>query len=77
MANLLSGAMLSANPKTESFNARSRLHPTGPEIAKLKAERSPRLAALAPAAEAIRANLPGVLKLGMAAKALHESRHET
>ena len=77
MANLLSGAMLSANPKTESFNARSRLHPTGPEITKLKAARSPRLAALAPAAEAIRANLPGVLKLGMAAKALHESRHET
>lgn len=81
MANLLSGAMLSANPKTESFNARSRLHPTGPEIARLKAQRSPRLAALAPAADAIRANLPGVIKLGMAAKALHEaghqSRHET
>jgi hypothetical protein len=73
MANLLSGAMLSANPKTESFNARSRLHPTGPEIARLKATRSPRLAALAPVAEAIRANLPGVVKLGMAAKALHEA----
>ncbi|MDP5103781.1 MAG: NAD(P)-binding protein [Erythrobacter sp.] len=77
MANLLSGAMLSANPKTEAFNARSRLHPTGPEIARLKAERSPRLAALAKVGEAIRANLPGVIKLGMAAKAIHESSHET
>ncbi len=77
MANLLSGAMLSANPKTESFNSRSRLHPTGPEIARLKAERSPRLATLAKVGEAIEANMPGVIKLGMAAKALHESRHET
>lgn len=77
MANLLSTGMLAANPKTEGFNTRSRLHPTGPEIAKLKAERSPRLAALAPVAEAIRANLPGVIRLGMAAKALHEAGHRS
>jgi NAD(P)-binding Rossmann-like domain len=77
MMNLLSAGMLASNPKTEGFNARSRLHPTAPEIARLKAERSPRLAALAPVAEAIKANLPGVIKLGMAAKALHETSHET
>jgi hypothetical protein len=77
MANLLSAGMLASNPKTEGFNARSRLHPTGPEIDRLKAERSPRLAALAPVAEAIRANLPGVVKLGMAAKALHDAGHQT
>lgn len=76
MMNLLSAGMLASNPKTEAFNARSRLHPTGPEIARLKAERSPRLAALAPVGEAIKANLPGVIRLGMAAKALHESGHE-
>jgi len=73
MANLLSGAILSANPLTEAFNARCRLHPTGPEIARLRAERSPRLAPLAKVGEAIRANLPAVIKLGMAAKALHET----
>ncbi len=81
MANLLSGAILSANPKTEAFNARSRLHPTGPEIARLKAERSARLAPLAKVGEAIRAKLPRVIALGMAAKALHESgngvRHQS
>jgi hypothetical protein len=76
MMNLLSAGMLASNPKTEAFNARSRLHPTGPEIARLKAERDPRLAALAPVGEAIKANLPGVIRLGMAAKALHEAGHE-
>lgn len=77
MANLLSAGMLASNPKTEAFNARSRLHPTGPEIARLKTEHSPRLAALAPVAEVIKANLPGVIRLGMAAKALHESGHQS
>ena len=72
MANLMSTAILSANEKTNAFNARSRLHPTGPAVAQLIAEGSPKLAALSKVGEAIQTKLPGVIKLGMAAKAIHE-----
>ena len=74
MANLMSTAILSNNPKVSAFNARSRLHPTGPAIAKLAAEGSPKLARLAKVGKVIKANMPGVIRLGMAAKALHESQ---
>ena len=81
MVNLFSVGILSQNEKTNAFNARSRLHPTGPAIAKMMAEGDPRIAALAKARPAIQANMPGVIRLGMKAKALHEaghrSRHET
>lgn len=73
MANLMSTAILSNNEKTNTFNSRSRLHPTGPAIAKMMAENDPRLAELAKVGPAIQANMPGVIKLGMAAKAIHES----
>ncbi|QFT78934.1 NAD(P)-binding protein [Erythrobacter sp. THAF29] len=73
MANLMSTAILSANEKTNEFNSRSRLHPTGPAVARLIEENSPRLAALSKVGETIQANMPGVIKLGMAAKAIHES----
>ncbi|WP_108788800.1 NAD(P)-binding protein [Erythrobacter sp. Alg231-14] len=72
MANLMSTAILSGNEKTNAFNARSRLHPTGPAIAKMMADQDPRLAALAKVGPAIAAHMPGVIKLGMAAKAIHE-----
>lgn len=72
MANMMSAGILAANEKTDAFNARSRLHPTGPAIARLAAERSPRLAALAKVGETMQANMPGVIRLGMAAKAIHE-----
>lgn len=72
MANLMSNAILSGNAKTNAFNARSRLHPTGPAIARMMADNDPRLAALAKVRPAIQANMPGVVKLGMKAKALHE-----
>jgi hypothetical protein len=72
MANLMSTAILSANEKTNAFNNRSRLHPTGPAIAQLIAEGSPKLAELGNVAGAIQAKMPGVIKLGMAAKAIHE-----
>lgn len=72
MANLFSVGILSQNEKTSAFNARSRLHPTGPAVARMIREGDPRLAALAKVGPAINANMPGVIRLGMAAKAIHE-----
>ena len=73
MANLMSTAILSGNEKTNAFNARSRLHPTGPAVARMMKEGDPRLAALSEVGPKIQANMPGVIKLGMAAKAIHEA----
>ncbi len=72
MANLMSTGILSNNPKTNEFNARSRLHPTGPAIAKMMREGDPRLASMSKIGDVIRDNMPGVIKLGMKAKAIHE-----
>ena len=73
MANLMSTAILSSNEKTNAFNSRSRLHPTGPAIAQMIAEGSPKLAELGKLGATIQAKMPDVIKLGMAAKALHEA----
>ncbi|MCK0127294.1 NAD(P)-binding protein [Erythrobacter sp. F6033] len=73
MANLMSTAILSNNEKTNAFNARSRLHPTGPAVAEMIANNDPRLAELSKVGPKIQANMPGVIKLGMAAKAIHEA----
>ncbi len=72
MANLMSTAILSGNEKTNAFNARSRLHPTGPAVAEMMKAGDPRLAALSKVGPKIQENMPGVIKLGMAAKAIHE-----
>jgi len=74
MANLMSTAILSGNAKTNAWNAKSRLHPTGPAVAQMIKDGDPRLAALSEVAPKIQANMPGVIKLGMAAKALHEAQ---
>jgi len=73
MANLMSTAILSGNEKVNAWNAKSRLHPTGPAIARMIAENDPRLAELSKVAPKIQAHMPGVIKLGMAAKTLHEA----
>ena len=73
MANLMSTGILSNNKKTNAFNAKSRLHPTGPAIAEMIAKNDPRLAKLATVGPAIQKNMPGVIRLGMAAKAIHEA----
>jgi hypothetical protein len=73
MANLMSTAILSNNEKTNAFNAKSRLHPTGPAVAEMMANGDPRLAELSKVGPKIQANMPGVIKLGMAAKAIHEA----
>ena len=72
MANLMSTAILSANEKVNAWNAKSRLHPTGPAIAKMMAEGDPRLTVLGKVGPKIQANMPHVIRLGMAAKAIHE-----
>lgn len=72
MANLMSTGILSNNPKTNAWNAKSRLHPTGPAVAEMMAKGDPRLAALSKVAPAIQKLMPGVIKLGMQAKAIHE-----
>ncbi|MHA7820104.1 MAG: NAD(P)-binding protein [Erythrobacter sp.] len=72
MANLMSTAILSNNAKTNAWNAKSRLHPTGPAIAEMIANNDPRLAGLSKVAPTIQALMPGVIALGMKAKALHE-----
>ncbi|MGB3470438.1 MAG: NAD(P)-binding protein [Erythrobacter sp.] len=77
MANLMSTAILSANEKVNAFNARSRLHPTGPAVARMMKEGDPRLAKLAGIGGTIKANMPGVIKLGMAARAAHEAANAT
>lgn len=77
MVNLFSNGLLSQNAKTSAFNARSRLHPTGPAIAKMSETSDPRIAALAKVGPAIQAAMPGVIKLGMKAKAIHEAGHGT
>ena len=73
MANLMSTAILANNPKVNAWNAQARLHSTGPAIAQMVATGDPRLAELGKVGPQIRALMPGVIKLGMAAKAIHEA----
>jgi hypothetical protein len=77
MANLMSTAILSANEKTNAWNAKSRLHPTGPAIAQMIKQQDPRLAELAKVGPKVQRHMPGVIKLGMAAKALHEAQEKS
>ncbi len=73
MANLMSTAIHSADPKVSAWNARSRLHPVGPAVARMIKEGDPRLHKLGAVGATIKAHMPGVVRLGMAAKAIHES----
>lgn len=73
MANLMSTAILSNNNKTNEWNAKSRLHPTGPAVAEMIANNDPRLAELSKVAPTIQKLMPGVIALGMKAKAMHEN----
>ncbi|MEL7446997.1 MAG: NAD(P)-binding protein [Pseudomonadota bacterium] len=72
-ANLRSTGLLAANEKVSAWNSKSRLHPTGPAIAKLSAEKSPMLAALSEVGPTVKECMPGIMKLGMAAYAEHNA----
>ncbi len=73
LSNLRSTGLLSQNEKTNTFNARSRLHPTGPAIAKMMAEGSPKLAAIADIGSVVKECMPGIMALGMKAFAEHNA----
>ncbi|MEO1488345.1 MAG: hypothetical protein AAFR88_02750, partial [Pseudomonadota bacterium] len=73
MSNLMSTAILSANEKVSAWNAKSRLHPVGPAVTRMMKEQDPRLAQLAKLGPKIKQHMPDVVRLGMAAKAIHES----
>jgi hypothetical protein len=73
LANLRSTGLLSQNAKVSAWNAKSRLHPTGPAVAKLAAEGSPKLAAMGNLVSAIPQTMPGITKLGLKAYAEHQA----
>ncbi|MEO1731777.1 MAG: NAD(P)-binding protein [Pseudomonadota bacterium] len=73
LSNLISTAILAGNEKVNAWNAKSRLHPTGPAVARMMEEGDARLMKLAGIGDVIKSNMPGVMKLGMAAKAIHET----
>ena len=72
MANFMSTGLLSQNPKVSAWHAKSRLHPTGPAVAKLAAEGSPKLAAMGGFVSAIQTCMPGIMALGQSALKIHE-----
>lgn len=74
MTNLINRGAWSQNPKISAWLAKSRLDPTGPTIAKLAKEGSPKLAALGPFQAAIAKGMPGLQRLAVAARAEHEAR---
>ena len=73
MLNLMNRGTWSQTPEISAWLAKSRLDPTGPTVARMIAASDPRLAVLSGFREAVMAAMPDVIRLGMAAKALHES----
>ena len=73
MMNLMNRGTWSQTPEIAEWLAKSRLDPTGPTITRMIAAGDPRLAVLADFREAVKKAMPDVIRLGMAAKALHES----
>ena len=73
MMNLMNRGTWMQTPEIAAWLAKSRLDPTGPTVARMAAAGDPRLAALSGFRQAVMAAMPDVIRLGMAAKALHES----
>lgn len=73
MMNLMNRGTWSQTPEIAAWLAKSRLDPTGPTIARMMAAGDPRLAALGAFRPAVKAAMPAVIRLGMAAKELHET----
>ncbi|WP_073973867.1 NAD(P)-binding protein [Erythrobacter donghaensis] len=73
MMNLMNRGTWMQTPEIAAWLAKSRLDPTGPTVARMSAAGDPRLAALSGFRQAVMAAMPDVIRLGMAAKALHES----
>lgn len=73
MMNMMNRGTWSQTPEIAAWLAKSRLDPTGPTVARMAAAGDPRLAALSGFRPAVMAAMPDVIRLGMAAKALHEA----
>jgi NAD(P)-binding Rossmann-like domain len=73
MMNLMNRGTWSQTPEIAAWLATSRLDPTGPTVARMVAAGDPRLAVLGGFREAVKEAMPAVIRLGMAAKALHEA----
>lgn len=74
MMNLMNRGTWSQTPEIAAWLAKSRLDPTGPTIARMVAAGDPRLAALGGFRAAVQEAMPAVIRLGMAAKAIHETQ---
>jgi hypothetical protein len=73
MMNLMNRGTWMQTPEIAAWLAKSRLDPTGPTVARMSAAGDPRLAALSGFRQAVMAAMPDVIRLGMAAKAIHET----
>ncbi|MEQ5787629.1 NAD(P)-binding protein [Erythrobacter sp. NFXS35] len=73
MMNLMNRGTWSQTPEIATWLATARLDPTGPTVARMMAAGDPRLAALSGFRNAVKQAMPAVIRLGMAAKAIHET----
>lgn len=73
MINMMNRGAWTQNDRIMGFLARSRLDLTSGTIAGMMEKNSPRLAKLQEFREAADAHMPAMIKLGMAAKAIHEA----
>ena len=73
MVTLMNRGGWSRNDAISAWFGKSRLDFTGPTIAKLAAEGSPKLAILGEFQQAIAQHMPDMVRLGMQAKSIHES----
>ncbi|MFM7404092.1 MAG: NAD(P)-binding protein [Erythrobacter sp.] len=73
MMNLMNRGSWMQTPEIAAWLAKSRLDPTGPTISRMMASGDPRLQALGALRSVVKDAMPGVIRLGMAAKALHEA----
>lgn len=73
MMNMMNRGTWSQTPEIAAWLAQSRLDPTGPTVVRMIAAGDPRLAVLGGFREAVAKAMPQVIRLGMEAKALHES----
>jgi hypothetical protein len=74
MMNMMNRGTWSQTPAIADWLAKSRLDPTGPTVARMIAAGDPRLAALSGFRPAVMAAMPDVIRLGMAAKAIHDGQ---
>lgn len=73
MMNLMNRGTWSQTPEIAAWLAKSRLDPTGPTVARMLAAGDPRLAVLGGFRSAVKEAMPSVIRMGMAAKAVHDS----